>query len=138
MFVTFLGWYKALKAQGISRRKGDTLLPYISPLAPYSSYWGIGFGITAVVFIGFDCFVPWSTQGFITSYFAPAFSVVMFCLWKIVKKTKYVRSADADLVSGKEAIDEECAHWENGGIEENERHRLAEMSFARRTWERIW
>jgi yeast amino acid transporter len=138
MFVTFLGWYYALRAQGISRRKGETTLPYISPLAPYTSYWGIGFGLTVVIFIGFDCFVPWSTQGFITSYFAPAFSAFMFCLWLIVKKDKGVKSVDVDLISGKADIDAECAHWEDGGIEENERRRLAGMNFFQRTWERMW
>ena len=138
MFITFVGWFKALKAQGISRKKGSTLLPYISPLAPWSSYWAIGFGMTLVLFIGFDNFVPWSTQGFVTSYFGFAFSVFMFALWKVVKRTKFVSSADADLVTGKKEVDEECAHWEEGGIEENEKLRLAEMSFGKRCWERIW
>ena len=136
MFVTFLGWYYALKAQGIPRTK-DTL-PYISPLAPYSSYWAIGFGLTLVLFIGWDGFVPWSTRGFITSYFALPFSVVMYVFWKITKKTKIVRSVDADLVTGKRELDAECAHWEEGGVEENEKLRLARMSFARRCWERLW
>jgi amino acid transporter len=76
--------------------------------------------------------------GFVTSYFGFAFSVVMFGGWKILKKTKFVKAADADLVSGKKETDEECLHWEEGGIEENEKRRLAEMSFGKRCWERCW
>lgn len=138
MFLTFLGWYRALKMQKISRKKGETFLPYVSPLAPYSSWFAIGFGALLVLFIGFDNFVPWSTQGFITSYFGAAFSIVMFVFWKVLKRTKFVTSADADLISGKREVDHECEHWEVGGIEENEKRRLAQMSFGRRCWERLW
>lgn len=137
-FITFIGWYNALKAQGISRKKGESALPYISPLAPWSSYWAIGFGATLVFFIGFDNFVPWSTQGFITSYFGVAFSIFMYVFWKLLKKTQFVRSVDVDLMSGKREVDEECAQLEEGGIEEKEKLRLARMGFARRCWERIW
>ena len=137
-FLTFIGWYNALKAQGISRNKGETSLPYISPFAPWTSYWSIGFGTVLVLFIGFDNFVPWSTQGFVTSYFGFAFSIFMFFFWKVIKKTKIVRSANVDLFAGKSEVDEECQHWEEGGIEENEKRRLAQMSFARRCWERCW
>lgn len=138
MFITFIGWYNALKAQGISRTRGDTSLPYISPFAPWTSYWSIGFGMVVMIFIGFDNFVPWSTQGFVTSYFGLAFGVFMFALWKVLKRTKIVPSASVDLVSGKKEMDEECAQWEKGGIEENEKRRLAQMGVARRFWERIW
>jgi len=138
MFITFVGWYKALEAQGISRKKGETILPYVSPFAPYTSYWAIGFGFVLVLFIGFDNFVPWSTQGFVTSYFGFAFSIFMFVLWKVLKRTKFVRSADVDLVTGKRETDEECAHWEDGGMEENEKQRLAQMNAVRRYWERCW
>ncbi|KAG7118492.1 hypothetical protein HYQ44_005635 [Verticillium longisporum] len=53
-------------------------------------------------------------------------------------KMGFIAAKDADLVSGKDEIDEECRHWEEGGIEEVEKARLAEMSVGRRTWERMW
>lgn len=62
----------------------------------------------------------------------------MFALWKVVKRTSFVRPADADLMTGKKEVDEECEHWEAGGIEENEKQRLAQMKFGRRCWERCW
>ena len=59
-------------------------------------------------------------------------------MWKVLKRTKFVRSADVDLVTGKRETDEECAHWEDGGMEENEKQRLAQMNVVRRYWERCW
>ena len=138
MLWTFLGWYYALRAQGISRNKSDTVLPYISPLAPVSAYSAIVIGCVVMLFIGFDYFEPWDTQGFITSYFGLAFGVVMFVFWKVFKKTKFVRSVDVDLVSGKKEIDEECRVWEEGGLEENWREELATMPMWKRWWERMW
>ncbi|GAB7364911.1 hypothetical protein MBLNU230_g5702t1 [Neophaeotheca triangularis] len=138
MFITFLGWYNACKAQGLSRKKGESTLPYISPLAPYTAYWAIGFGIMLMLTIGFDVFVPWDTQGFITSYFGLAFGVVMYFIWKVIKRTKIVPSTEADIVSGKAEIDAECRVWEEGGIMENEKARLQQMPVWRRWWERMW
>jgi len=134
MLLTYLGWHYAKIAQGIK----PTDLPYVAPWNPYAAYFAILIGCLTMIFIGFDTFVPWSTQGFITSYFGLAFGVVMFCFWKIFRKTKFIPSSQADLVSGKKEIDEECRHWEEGGLEENEKRRLAEMNLLRRCWERMW
>lgn len=134
MLWTFVAWDRALKAQGVDRNT----LPYKAPWAPYSAYFAIAFGCTIMLFIGFDVFVPWDTQGFVTSYFGLAFGVVMFCFWKIFKRTRFTAAKTCDIYSGKAEIDMECRHWEDGGLEENEKRRLAEMNVIRRTWERIW
>lgn len=136
MTWTFIGWYRAKKAQpGVVP---DSTLPYISPLAPYTAYLATGIGVVAMIFNGFDVFAPFDYQGFITDYFALAFAPFMFVLWKVLKKTKFVSPEDADLVSGKEECDEECRIWEEGGLEENERRRLEGMGYFRRKWETIW
>lgn len=134
MLWTFLGWHQAKKAQNL--KYAD--LPYVAPLNPYAAYFAIVIGCLTMLFIGFDVFVPWSTQGFITSYFGLGFGVVMFIFWKIIKGTSFVKAEEADLISGKEEIDEECKEWEDGGFEERYRQRLAEMSFLRRCWVRLW
>jgi amino acid transporter len=134
MIVAFLGFYHARQSQGMD----PATLPYRAPWAPYTTYFALLLGILALLFVGYDAFVPFSTRGFITAYFALAFGPFMFLLWKIVKRTKFVKPRDADLISGKKEIDDECRHWEEGGIEENEEKRLALMSFSRRCWERIW
>ncbi|KXJ92581.1 proline permease [Microdochium bolleyi] len=134
MFITFIGWYRARTAQGMD----PASLPYRAPLAPFSAYGGLGLGLLALLFVGWNSFVPWDVRDFITSYFGVAWGPFMFVLWKIVKKTKLVNPAEADLISGKAEVDEECRHWEEGGIEEVEKERLAQMNVVRRCWERMW
>lgn len=137
MFILiFVGWYRALKAQGIARTRDN--LYYIAPLNPYAAYFGLLLGCLAMIFIGFDSFVPWSTQGFITSYFCLPYTAILFVFWKVWKRTKFVKPAEADLVSGKKEADEECRHWEEGGIQENYKRELAQMTFWKRCWNRIW
>lgn len=136
MLVTYLGFYRARKAQGLA----DQYLPYVAPLTPYAPVVSLLCGCTALVFVGFDVFSPFSIRGFVTSYFALLWAAVMFgvgrfLVWKRGGKMGFIAAKDADLVSGKDEIDEECRHWEEGGIEEVEKARLAEMSVGRRTWE---
>lgn len=134
MFITYIGWYRARTAQNLD----PASLPYRAPFAPYSAYGALGLGCLLLVFVGWNSFVPWDTRDFVTNYFGVVFGPFMFVLWKVVKRTKMVKPAEADLVSGKAEIDEECRQWEDGGIEEVEKERLASMGFVRRCWERIW
>jgi amino acid transporter len=127
--VTYIGWYKALQAQGISR---DTL-PWKAPFQPWSSYFAIGTGCVVIFFSGWNTFKPFDVQGFVTSYFGVAFAAFMFVFWKVVKKTKFVKPAEADLFSGKAEVDLECKHWdENPGKERSEMTRLE------RLWDAFW
>ncbi|EEY19350.1 hypothetical protein D7B24_004494 [Verticillium nonalfalfae] len=139
MLITYLGFYRARKAQGLA----DQYLPYVAPLTPYAPVVSLICGCTALVFVGFDVFSPFSIRGFITSYFALLWAAVMFgvgrfLVWKRGGKMGFIAAKDADLISGKDEIDEECRHWEEGGIEEVEKARLAKMSVGRRTWEKMW
>ncbi|KAI1493314.1 amino acid permease/ SLC12A domain-containing protein [Biscogniauxia mediterranea] len=134
MLVAYLGFYHAWRAQGMD----PATLPYRAPWAPYTAYFALFIGVMALLFVGFDSFAPFDVRSFITNYFGLAFGVFMFVLWKVLKRTKFVSLRDADLITGKKEVDEECKHWEEGGIEEVEKQRLAQMSFTRRCWERIW
>ena len=134
MIMTFIGWYRARKAQGLT----DDKLYYVAPLSPYAAWLALLIGCLALFFIGFDQFVPFNVRGFITSYFCLPYTAILFVGWKVVKKTKWVDPAHADLVTGKAEADLECRRWEEGGIEENWKRQLAAMPFWRRCWERIW
>lgn len=134
MILVFVGWYRARRAQGL----GNDQLYYVAPMNPYAAAIGLGCGVVALIFIGFDTFSPFSVQGFVTSYFCLPYSAILFFGWKLIKGTSLVNPAQADLISGKKEADEECRHWEEGGIEENWKRALAEMSFWRRIWERVW
>lgn len=135
MFVTFLGWYLALKRQGIDRNA----IPYKAPWAPWVQIFGLVLGCLGIFFIGFDRFAPFTARGFITSYFGIFWAIGLFVIWTLVKKTKFVKPETADVYGGKAEIDQECKIWEGGaGIEENEMARLAKMNVVRRTWEKMW
>lgn len=134
MLAVYFGWYRACKAQGLDRNT----LHFKAPFAPYTPAVAFVVGILALIFVGFDVFSPFSVRGFVTSYFAVAFAFVTFFIWKIVKRTKLVKPEEADLVSGKAEVDAECRVWEEGGVEERERERLAQLGLVRRMWEKIW
>lgn len=125
--AVWIAFHRALKAQGISRDS----LPWKAPLMPYAAYVGVGFGSLVLLFIGFDVFVPFDVQGFITSYFGIAFAAFVFVLWKIVKRTSFVKASEADLVSGKAEIDAECSIWELEGAD------IPTTAFGR-FWDKIW
>lgn len=127
-------WYEACKVQGLDRKT----LPYHVPFAPYTAWFGIGAGCVCMLFMGFDVFVPWDTQGFVTFYFGLAFGFVMFVFWKVWKKTKWVSPANADLYTGLAEVDEECKCWESPEAKEKEHERLAQMNVFSRTWEKMW
>ncbi|OJD31152.1 amino acid permease [Diplodia corticola] len=128
MVVTWVGWNRALRAQGISRDS----LPWKAPFMPYGAYLAIATGLTILVFVGFDVFAPFSVQGFITSYFGVAFAAVAFAVWKVVKKTKFVKPAEADVWSGKAEVDAECKVWEDAPPKPKARNPLV------RAWDALW
>ena len=127
MIVTWIGWYKALNAQGVSRSS----LHWKAPLMPYAAYVGVGMGLTVLLFIGFDVFVPFSVQGFVTSYFGIAFAVFVFVLWKLLKRTSFVKPREADVWSGKKEVDAECSIWEVEGAD-------VPSTTLGRFWDNIW
>ena len=134
MFVVFLGWYLALKRQGIDRNA----MPYKAPWAPYVQIFGLVIGVLGIFFIGFDRFAPFTARGFITSYFGIFWAIGLFGIWAVIKKEKFVNPETADVYGGKAEVDAECRIWEDGGLEENEKVRLAGMNVVRRTWEKMW
>lgn len=127
--MTFIGWYNALKAQGISRDS----LPWKAPFMPFFAYWAIGTGCIVIIFSGWNTLKPFDTQGFVTSYFGVAFAAFMYVFWKVVKRTKMVNPAEADLVTGKEEVDTECRHWD-----ENPGKERADMTRMEKVWDACW
>ena len=53
---------KALKAQGMSRDD----LPYKAPFQPWGSYFALIATAIITFFKGFDTFLPWKVDNFIT------------------------------------------------------------------------
>lgn len=134
MIIIFLFWHRARTHQGLL----NSDLPYVAPYQPFWAYFALGLGIVALVFMGFDSFAPFSVKGFVTNYFCIPYSAALYFGCKFWQGTKIVDLRTADLITGKAEVDEECRVWEEGGIEENYRARLAEMPFWKRCWEKMW
>ncbi|KAG6820604.1 hypothetical protein H0H93_014520 [Arthromyces matolae] len=91
------------KAQGLSRDD----LPYKAPFQPWGSWFALIATGIIVTFKGFDAFLPFAVDSFITSYIIiPTF----FALWlgyKLYYKTELIPLDEVDLVTGKQQIDDE-------------------------------
>ncbi|GLA00020.1 hypothetical protein AnigIFM60653_007087 [Aspergillus niger] len=95
----YIRFYSAMKAQGVSR---DTL-PWQSPFQPYTAWVGF-IGSTIITLVaGFPVFLKgnWSTSDFFASYVGIPIFIVPIILWKVFKRTKFVRSSNIDLWSGR-------------------------------------
>lgn len=103
MSVTFLCFYRACKVQGLDRRT----LPYYGRGQPYCAIIGL-IGMTVIVFVyGYSTFLPggWSLSSFFSYYTMVGVAPILYIFWKIVKRTPFVRSRDADLVWERPLID---------------------------------
>ena len=101
--VTYVFFYRACRAQGVDR----TSLPYYGRLQPWSAVVPGVFLTVVVCVYGYSVFLPgrWSVEDFFTYYTMVLVAPVTFFGWKLVKKTKFVRPEDADLVWEKPEID---------------------------------
>lgn len=107
---TYTKFHKALQAQGVDR---STLL--FRAYGGTTSAW-ISFAYFAliIVFNGFAVFTqrPWGDAeltSFFTAYIGIPIFVLLYLFWKIFKRSKPVRPAEADIWSGKAALDAE--YW---------------------------
>ena len=62
-----------------------------------------------IIFNGFAVFIhgDWSTSSFLTAYINIPLFFGLFVIWKIIKRTRFVSAVDADLYTGKAALDAE-------------------------------
>ncbi|KAI5465285.1 amino acid permease/ SLC12A domain-containing protein [Mariannaea sp. PMI_226] len=101
--ITYLCFYNACKAQGIDRRT----LPYFGYFQPYSA-WISGIFLTLVVCVyGYSVFLPgsWDVGTFFTYYTMVLVTPVLYLGWKFTKRTRIIKSTEADLVWEKPLID---------------------------------
>lgn len=101
--ITYLFFYKACRAQNVERRN----LPYFGYFQPYSAWIGLVFLTMVVTTYGYAVFLPghWSVDTFFTHYMMVFVAPVLFCGWKLGKRTKFIKGEEADLVWEKPAID---------------------------------
>ncbi|KAG5646639.1 hypothetical protein DXG03_002629 [Asterophora parasitica] len=116
-----LRFMKALEVQGMSRDD----LPYKAPFQPWGSWFALFATALITLFKGFDTFIPFKVDTFITSVTCSSCVAVshplpvsrsyigipiFFVLWlgyRIIYKTKQITYKEIDLVTGLREIDEE-------------------------------
>jgi amino acid transporter len=105
---TYTRFQKALATQGVDR----STLVFKSPFQPYLAYTAMVYFILIILFNGFKVFTttPWGSDeltAFFTAYVGVAIFFLLFIFWKIFKRTKMVNPAEADIWTGKAALDAE-------------------------------
>lgn len=101
MSVTYICFYNACKAQGIDRNA----FPYTGWFQPYCAYIGLAWMCMIVTFYGYSAFTPWDVGTFFSYYTMVIVAPVLFVGWKVIKRTRVVRSHEADLVWERPIVD---------------------------------
>ncbi|BAE56912.1 amino acid permease/ SLC12A domain-containing protein [Aspergillus flavus] len=101
MSVTFINYYWACKAQGVDRKK----MPYYGWFQPYGAYLAVTVHTLVIIFYGYSSFTPWSVSNFFSNYTMQLVAPCLFIFWKVVKRTRYVRPHEVDLVWERPGID---------------------------------
>jgi amino acid transporter len=100
--LTFVFFYRGMKAQGIDRKKNI----YWNPLQPYLAYWGIFWTLLLVLINGFQVFFDFNASGFLTAYINIPLFVALYVGWKLFKKTKIWKPHEMDFYTGIPTIEE--------------------------------
>lgn len=109
---THIRFRQAWKAQGYT----DKDLPFVSLWYPWNAYFGLGANIFLAFVQGWSYFSPWDVAGFVDAYILlPLFFIIYFG-YKIVFKTRYWRSEEVDLQSGRRRDLEEAEEMVNGEL----------------------
>ncbi|CDO76055.1 hypothetical protein BN946_scf184696.g7 [Trametes cinnabarina] len=106
--VTYIRFYRGLKAQGIDRKS----LPYRSPLQPFAGWYAAIGCFLAIIFSGWSVFLKghWAADTFVTNYLPMAMFPVLYVGAKLYMRTPLKPYAEMDFKSGlQEVLDASCA-----------------------------
>ncbi|GAO18929.1 hypothetical protein UVI_02058860 [Ustilaginoidea virens] len=101
--VTYLCFYRALRAQGVSR---DTL-PYKAWLMPWGAYYGLAGTLVMAFAGGYAVFLPgrWKTADFLFSYTMIVAFAVLFVGYKVLCKSKMRAADEVDLLQDMDTVE---------------------------------
>ncbi|KAJ5729586.1 uncharacterized protein N7483_004094 [Penicillium malachiteum] len=99
--ITFIFYHRACKVQGVDRRQ----FSYFGRFQPYCAYLALVWMFLVTLFYGYPAFKPWSVSTFWSDYTMQIVIPCLFVLWKLFKRTKLVKSHEADLVWERPLID---------------------------------
>ncbi|GMK53478.1 hypothetical protein CspeluHIS016_0100640 [Cutaneotrichosporon spelunceum] len=93
--IASIRFRRALEVQGKTH-----LLPWRNWTYPYGPWISVVLGSVLVLVQGWSCFSPtFNAVDFVSFYIELPVMLVMFLAWKLIKRTRFVRLADMDLVT---------------------------------------
>ena len=103
--ITYLRFRRALELQNVDR---NTLV-FKAPFQPYGAWLALCYFVIVILSSGYEIFTAgrWSTTTFVTTYIGVPLYLGLYLLWKIWKRTSIVNPAEADIWTGKAALDAE-------------------------------
>ncbi|GFP54195.1 hypothetical protein ACSS6W_001866 [Trichoderma asperelloides] len=106
MSATYLCFYRACKAQGVDRKT----FPYVGWGQPYCAIIAFVVQLMVVGGYGYASFIPWDVKSFFRNYTMQILAPILFIFWKVLKRTRFVRPSEVDLVWQRPTIDAYEAH----------------------------
>ncbi|QPG73185.1 hypothetical protein FOA43_000491 [Brettanomyces nanus] len=113
ILATYIQFRKCVNAQGISRDE----FKFQGWYQPYLAWFGL-FLVTCMLGAqGYYVFLPesWDVSSFLFSYIMIFVDIFLFLVWKVIKRTKFVRPENADLVTGMDEVEAHEKYLENIG-----------------------
>jgi amino acid transporter len=103
MATTYLFFHRACAQQGIDRRA----FPYFARFQPWSTWVALVAEGIILIFYGYATFLPgWFTLAdFFAYYTVVGLCPILYIGWKVIKRTKFVKPTEADLVWERPVID---------------------------------
>ncbi|KAL0941527.1 General amino acid permease AGP2-like protein 1 [Colletotrichum truncatum] len=102
MSITFLNYYQACKVQNVDRRN----MPYYGYFQPYGAWIALVLQTIVILCYGWSAFRPTFDVGsFFSNYTMQIVAPLLFIIWKVLKRTKYVRPETLDLTWDRPIID---------------------------------
>jgi len=110
--LAYIKFHGALKAQGVDR---NTLV-FKSHFQPYLAWIALFYFALIILFNGFHVFVGqhhqnWNVTDFLAAYIGIPIFFVLFVFWKVLKRSPWIQASDADITTGKAALDAEDGQW---------------------------
>jgi AAT family amino acid transporter len=101
--ITSIRFRAALERQGKTH-----LLPFRNWTYPWGPYISVALNIFLVLIQGWSCFSPtFNAIDFVSYYVEIPVMVLMYVIWKLVKRTQWVRLEEMDLETDTHTLEEE-------------------------------
>ncbi|KAI7121851.1 hypothetical protein KC316_g18229, partial [Hortaea werneckii] len=72
---------------------------------PYGAWIALIWLTHVVLCFGYTSFYPWDINSFFSTYVMVGVAPILFIFWKLIKRTKFVKPHEADLVWDRPVID---------------------------------